>query len=66
MNDDAVRKRLRPSFDFGLFLVATFPLSVLWYCFWSRGWRGIKLLMGLAGLLFVPALAASILEAFLN
>ena len=37
MNYDAVRRRSRPCFDFGLFLIYAFPLSMLWYCFWSRG-----------------------------
>jgi hypothetical protein len=66
MDSDALRKRRRPCFDFGLFLVVTFPLSVVWYCFWSRGLRGMKLLLGLTGLLFVPAVAAALVEAFLS
>src|ERR1700733_9517514 len=63
---DAVRRRRRPCFDFGLFLIVSFSLSVLWYCFLNRGWRGIKLLLGLGGLLFVPAIAASFFEEALK
>jgi hypothetical protein len=66
MDFDAVRTRRRPCIDFGLFLVATFPLSVVWYCFWSRGRRRMRLLLGLAGLLFVPAVAALLVEEFLS
>ena len=61
---DAARARRRPCFDFGLFLSATFPWSVVWYCFWSRGWRGIKLLLGLGALLVVPIFVASVLQEF--
>jgi hypothetical protein len=49
-----------------LFLVVTFPVSIAWYCFWSRGWRGIKLLLGLGGLLFLPIFAATFLEEALR
>jgi hypothetical protein len=60
MNHDALRRRRRPCFDFGLFLLYAFPLSMLWYCFWSRGWRGLLLLIGLGSLLFVPLLIEDI------
>lgn len=60
MNHDALRRRRRPCFDFGLFLLYAFPLSMLWYCFWSRGWRGLLLLIGLGSLLFVPLLVEDI------
>jgi hypothetical protein len=66
MDYDALRRRRRPCFDFGLFLVVTFPVSIAWYCFWSRGWRGIKLLLGLGSLLFLPIFAAAFLEAVLR
>jgi hypothetical protein len=66
MDHDAHLKRRRPCYDFGLFLMATFPLSVVWYCFWARGRRGLKLLLGLACLLFLPVFVASLLEAFVK
>ena len=62
MNDDARRRRIRPCYDFGLLLCATFPLSLLWYCFWSRGWRGLLVLLGLGALLFAPAMVAEVLS----
>jgi hypothetical protein len=40
-----------------------FPLSLLWYCLWSRGWRGLLLLLGLASLVFFPALIGEIVAA---
>jgi hypothetical protein len=66
MDYDALRRRRRPCFDFGLFLVVTFPVSMVWYCFWSRGWRGIKLLLGLGGLLLLPIFAAVFLQEVLR
>jgi hypothetical protein len=62
MDYDAAPIRRRPCFDFGLFLVMAFPLSIFWYCFWSRGRRGLILLLGLGALLLVPIFAASFLE----
>jgi hypothetical protein len=46
--------------------MSTFPFSVVWYCFWARGRRGLKLLLGLACLLFLPVFVASLLEAFVK
>jgi len=66
MDFDALRLRRRPCFDFGLFLVSTFPLSLAWYCFWTRGWRGIGVLLGLASLLCIPILVSLILSAVLS
>ena len=66
MDYDARFRRRRPCYDFGLFLVSTFPFSVVWYCFWARGRRGLKLLLGLACLLFLPLFVASLLEAFVK
>jgi hypothetical protein len=63
MNHDAFRRRSRPCFDFGLFLLYAFPLSMLWYCFWSRGWRGTLLLLGLGSLLIFPLVIAGIVSA---
>jgi hypothetical protein len=62
MDYDVIRRHRRPCYDFGLFLTMTFPFSVLWYCFWSRGRRGLRLLLGLACLLYVPFLVGAILE----
>jgi hypothetical protein len=53
----------RPCFDFGLFLVYAFPVSILWYCFWSRGRHGFLLLLGLGSLFFFPLLIGEIIAA---
>jgi hypothetical protein len=66
MDHDAHLRRRCPCYDFGLFLAATFPLSVAWYCFWTRGRRGLTLLLGLACLVFLPAFVAALLEAFVK
>jgi hypothetical protein len=59
MDADARRLRRVPCFDFGLLAWITFPLSTLWYCFWSRGWRGIFVLLILLVLLLGPFIVAN-------
>jgi hypothetical protein len=39
--NDARRRRLVPCYDFGLYCWVSFPLTVTWYCLWSRKWRGL-------------------------
>src|SRR4051812_26981555 len=36
---DARRRRRMPCYDFGFLAYLFFPLSVAWYCLWSRGGR---------------------------
>ncbi len=56
---DARRRRRVPCFDFGLLAAVFFPVSVAWYCVWSRGWgRGLLLLLALFGLWLVPRILA--------
>jgi hypothetical protein len=44
---DARRRRCLPFHDFAFLAGLAFPLSVIWYCFWSRGWSGIFLMFAL-------------------
>lgn len=39
MDADAQRRSGRPCYDFGFLCALVFPLSLLWYCIWSRGWK---------------------------
>jgi hypothetical protein len=57
---DARHRRLTPCYDFGFFVLLTFPLSIIWYCLWSRGWRGLLWLVGLFGLWIAPQLVAMV------
>ncbi len=61
MDADARHRRQVPCFDFGLLVWQLFPLSVAWYCLWSRGWRGLLLIAGLVGLWLVPYVAVMLL-----
>jgi hypothetical protein len=57
---DARRRGCVPCYEFG-FLVGVFlPVSIAWYVLWSRGWKGLILLAGLAGLLILPGVAAAL------
>lgn len=58
LSADSRRLRARPCFDLGLFCVAGFPLSLPCYCFWSRGWRGIGVLVSILGLWIGPQFIA--------
>jgi hypothetical protein len=57
---DARYRRKVLCFDFVFLCYVLFPLTVLWYCFWSRGWRGILTLLGLVLLFCVPYIIAII------
>ena len=54
--DASAAARLLADFDF---LVAVFfPVSLVWYAFWSRGVRGVLVLGAMLGLMLIPWLAA--------
>jgi hypothetical protein len=57
---DARRRRRIPCHDFG-FLVAIFlPVSLGWYLLWTRGLKGLLLLLAFAILVVAPQLSATI------
>jgi hypothetical protein len=57
---DARRKTGVPCFDFGFFCYMFLPLAVPWYCFWSRGLRGLLMLAALVVLWLAPYLVAAV------
>ena len=57
---DAQVRRQTPCYDFGFLIAIFFPISLVWYVFWSRGWRGILLLGALFALMLLPWLTAVI------
>jgi hypothetical protein len=57
---DARRRRCVPCFDFGFLLWLTFPLGVIWYLFWTRGWKGVALLAAFLGLFLAPCVFGNI------
>lgn len=54
MDADARRRRILPCYDFGFLAGVFFPVSLVWYCIWSRGWRGAFLFIGLLTLFIAP------------
>jgi hypothetical protein len=56
---DARRRTATPCFDFGLFCYGTLPFVVPWYCFWSRGWRGVITLAAVIGICLMPYIVAN-------
>jgi len=56
---DARQRRHIPCFEFGFLAAVYFPVSLLWYCVWSRGWlRGLLVLMAFCGLWVMPRFLA--------
>ena len=49
---------MTPCFDFGFLVAVFFPISLVWYAFWSRGVRGVLLLGAMLGLMLIPWLSA--------
>ncbi len=46
-----------PPFDLPFLLLLVFPLSLFWYCIWTRGWQGMLLALGLYVVACLPAIA---------
>ena len=63
MDIDARHRRCVPCFDFGYLACLTFPVSLVWYCLWSRGWRGMLMVGILVGLYLGPWLVATVVWA---
>ncbi len=55
---DAQRRRRTPCYEFGFLVAVYFPLSLVWYLLWSRGWRGMLLLASFFGLMLLPWFSA--------
>jgi hypothetical protein len=60
---DAQLRRQTPCYDFGFLVAVYFPISLVWYVFWSRGWRGFLVLGAVLGLMLLPALAEVVARA---
>jgi hypothetical protein len=58
---DARQRRCVPCFDFGFLLGIFLPFSLIWYAFWTRGWRGFLLLLAIAASIYGPWLCVTIL-----
>lgn len=54
-----VRGRL-PCHDFGFLMGIGFPVSLVWYLVWSRGWKGLGTWVVLLLLLSLPTIAADV------
>jgi hypothetical protein len=46
-----------PCYDFGFLVGIFFPVSLVWYVLWSRGWRGLLTLATLVGLMLLPSVS---------
>jgi hypothetical protein len=64
--EDAHQRRRTPCFDFGYFVLVTYPFSLVWYCVSTRGWRGWLLVLAVLGIVYVPYVVATVALAFLS
>ena len=55
--DTTELRRARPSFDYGWFIVAAFPVYVPYYLVSTRRWRGVAVLVAMILLFLLPWLA---------
>ena len=58
---DAQHRRCTPFFDFGLLIWYLFPLSLLGYLVWTRGWRGLAVFVALLAAIYVPWVISNVL-----
>lgn len=57
---DAQHRHQVPCFDFGFLAWVFLPLAVPWYCFWTRGWKGVGILTLIGILLLIPTVIAEV------
>lgn len=50
-----------PPFELPFFILLAWPLSLMWYCIWTRGWSGMALAFGLIVLPYVSLFFAGII-----
>lgn len=55
---DAYQRRCTPCFDFGFFLFLTWLISIPAYLIWTRGWRGLLVILLFVGLFIFPIFSA--------
>lgn len=61
MSDDAHRRRCTPCHDFGFLMWYLFPLTLLGYLLWTRGWWGLVVFVGMLAIIYVPWIIADLL-----
>ncbi len=62
---DTKQRQSTTCYDFGFFCVIFFPLSIIWHCFRTRGWRGAITFAMLMAICMLPYLVAMIVWTLL-
>jgi hypothetical protein len=55
---DARRRDGLPCHEFAFLILIYITGSIIYYVFWSRGWRGVAMLIPLGGLVLLPNVVA--------
>ena len=66
MTDDAYQRRCTPCYDFGFLMWYFFPLTLLGYLLWTRGWWGLVVFVGITAVVYLPTLLQTALLLFLG
>ena len=51
---DLRARRRTPCFELPFLLLLVWPISLFWYCIWTRGWQGFFLALGLVVMGYLP------------
>jgi hypothetical protein len=57
---DLKERRRTPCFELPFLLLIAWPVSLFWYCIWTRGWQGLALALGLVALSYLPTLTMGV------
>jgi hypothetical protein len=60
---DVRERRTEVPYDFGYFILCTWPISIPYYILRTRGWKGGLLVAGLVGLWVAPMIFAALAAA---
>jgi hypothetical protein len=60
VQSDARIRRCTPFFDFGTFILVLWSLAIPWYLIWTRGWRGLLVILMFIGLWMFPTIVARV------
>jgi hypothetical protein len=60
---DMRQRGLKPPYELPFFLMLVWPISLFWYCAWTRGPEGLGLALGLVALSWLPTVITLIVIA---
>jgi hypothetical protein len=62
--DPAIPFKQRPSFDHAMLIWMSFPFLAAYHMFLAHRWRGFLMVLGLTGLIIMPAVVFALVDIF--